>query len=140
MSQQHSYLEEMQIDQWLVHRPDNLVYGKQQDAISLPNDCRLLLVATKLPVGSDAEFFAKVVQSFGVTLTQTLFIEKCALGNVEANEETEWIWLTDMSETATEAVKQRWPNKKILSSLSLNQINGNNIERRALWQQIKSYE
>ncbi len=137
---QHPYLEEMQIDQWIIHRPDNLIYGNDRNAISLPDDCCLLLVAKELPVGGDAEFFTKVVQSFGVTLTQTQFIEDSAMGNVELNEKTEWIWLAGMPECDILAMKQRWPNKKILSSLPLNQINGNNTERRALWQQIKSYE
>lgn len=137
---QHPYLEEMQIDQWIIHRPDNLVYGKDTRVISLSDDCRLLLVASGIPVGNDVEFFAKVAKSFGVALSQAQFIQASALDNVEVNDSTEWIWLTGMPEAAIQAVKQRWPNKKILSSLPLNQINGNNIERRALWQQIKSYE
>jgi len=129
----------MQIDQWEVSHPDRLVHGIETQPIHLPEECRLLFVATHIPCGDEAQFLAKVLQSFGVSLAQARFITPNALLRV-AEVSIEWLWLAGVDDELLTAAKARWADKKFLTSLPLEQINGNNQQRRALWQQIKSYE
>ncbi|MDK9758990.1 DNA polymerase III subunit psi [Vibrio sp. D173a] len=115
MSQIHAqYLQEMGITQWELSHPERLA-GYQTELVKLPETCQLLLVSPEKPQGALAEMFKRVLKSIKLDLSQAQYV----FAGCESD--------TDIA-------------AKTLQSPLLSHIDGNNQQRRALWQQICSYE
>ncbi|MEZ9229785.1 DNA polymerase III subunit psi [Vibrio amylolyticus] len=126
------YLQEMGIDSWQLNHPDRLD-GYQAPRVELNAECRLLLVSTELPSGDLAVMFERVLKSVKLTLDQAQHIYPEQLHSIHSDQLV-WIWYA-----GTTSVNDSISANKLLSPL-LSDIDGNNTHRRALWQQICSYE
>ncbi|WP_194437414.1 DNA polymerase III subunit psi [Vibrio fluminensis] len=128
-----AYLSEMGIDQYqLIHA--QRLSGYQSESITLPSDCKLLLVSPVFPQGSQAEFLQRVLKSMQLTLEQVRHIYPQQLAQVESL--TEWIWFAGCPSSEQVSTLQ---SSKVLNSLLISEIDGNNEQRKALWQQICSF-
>lgn len=123
-----AYLSEMGIDQYQLIHPQRLS-GYQAVSITLPSDCKLLLVSAVLPQGDQAEFLERVLKSMQLTLAQVRHIYPHQLPQLE--QPVEWVWFAGCASTELPS--------KVLNTPLLSDIDGNNAERKALWQQICSY-
>ncbi|GAK85149.1 DNA polymerase III psi subunit [Vibrio ponticus] len=123
-----AYLSEMGIDQYQLMHAQRLS-GYQAAPIRLPSDCRLLLVSPALPHGSQAEFLQRVLKSMQLTLEQVRHIYPQQLAQLEHS--AEWVWFAGCPSSQQAG--------KVLTSPLLSDIDGNNEQRKALWQQICSY-
>lgn len=133
-----AYLSEMGIDQYQLMHAQRLT-GYQAASISLPSDCKLLLISPVLPQGSQAEFLQRVLKSMQLTLEQVRHLYPQQFSQLDASQleqSVEWAWFAGClsSElTGTQSIT------KVLNSPLLSDIDGNNEQRKALWQQICSY-
>ncbi len=124
------YLHEMGISTWELIHPERLA-GYQSATIDLPSACKLLLVSPSCPVNESAILFEKILKSMKLTLDQAMHLEPESLSSL-GEHQLEWIWFAgcDVNEN---------PNIKQLTSPLLQDIDGNNEQKRALWQQICSF-
>lgn len=128
---QQQYLQEMGIECYQLAHPERLL-GYQLPPLHLPENCKLLLVSPQLPKGKTAEMFERVLKSIKLPLEQALHIYPEQLSQIEPHA-LEWVWYAGCEQT-------RDLNAKALTSPLLTQIDGNNEQRRLLWQQICSYQ
>ncbi|MGF1722212.1 DNA polymerase III subunit psi [Vibrio kyushuensis] len=126
------YLQEMGIDTWQLSHPER-IEGYQSPHFNLPSSCKLLLVSCERPSGELAVMFERVLKSIKLSLDQALHIYPEQLASLGEHQLT-WIWY------AGEASVEGAITAKKLESPLLSSINGHNEHRRALWQQICSYE
>lgn len=132
MSQNHAqYLQEMGITQWELSHPDRLA-GYQTELVKLPETCQLLLVSPEKPQGALAEMFERVLKSIKLDLSQAQYVHPNELNYFELNS-LQWVWFAGCDSNIETTAKT-------LQSPLLSHIDGNNQQRRALWQQICSYE
>jgi DNA polymerase-3 subunit psi len=128
-------MAEMGLEQWQLIHPERLE-GYQVQSIELPDECALLFVSDEKPEGELAEMFTKVLASMKLELSQArhLYPHQTAQLNAFSLGEGSltWVWFAGCEEQAIEGINT-------LSSPPLKQIQGNNQERRALWQQICRY-
>ncbi|RJX70460.1 DNA polymerase III subunit psi [Vibrio sinensis] len=127
---QISYLQEMGIQCYQLLHPERLT-GIEQTTLTLPTQCKLLLIADDIPMGESAILLERVLKSIQLTLDQALHITPEQLPLL-GEHQLEWIWFAG-------CVEQMVSVKKKLTSPALIEIGGNNDYRRALWQQICSY-
>ncbi|MGF1754552.1 DNA polymerase III subunit psi [Vibrio makurazakiensis] len=125
------YLQEMGISYWELAHPERL-QGYQVEPCVLPENCKLLLVSPEKPSGQLAVMFERVLKSIKLNLEQALFVTPSEYSSIN-DDGLEWVWFAGC--TAAESVKA-----KSLQSPLLSEIDGNNQHRRALWQQICSYD
>lgn len=125
-----AYLSEMGIDSYQLMHPQRLS-GCQMATISLPSECQMLLVSPVLPQGSQAEFLERVLKSMQLTLAQTRHIFPQQIEQLQ-QQSVEWVWFAGCP--SSDALQG-----KVLSSPLLSDIDGNNQQRKALWQQICTY-
>lgn len=125
------YLQEMGISYWELAHPERL-QGYHVEPSTLPDSCKLLLVSPEKPSGQLAVMFERVLKSIKLNLDQALFITPNELSSIN-DDGVEWVWFAGCA--ATEGIKT-----KSLQSPLLSEIDGNNQHRRALWQQICSYD
>ncbi|MEH0690705.1 DNA polymerase III subunit psi [Vibrio cholerae] len=123
------YLHEMGIDTYQLEHPSRL-QGVELSPITLDDDCRLLLVSPVLPQGSDAQFLQKVLQAMSLTLEHVRHVYPHQAMAVNSEVLT-WVWYAGCDAHQFEGVKT-------LVSPELAAIDGNQVERRALWQQIQT--
>ncbi|EGQ7834874.1 TPA: DNA polymerase III subunit psi [Vibrio vulnificus] len=126
------YLQEMGICLWQVNHPERLM-GYESPSIDLPDNCQLLLVAPSCPIQHTAVFFEKVLKSMQIELAQARHITPEQLDLVKPLK-VNWVWFAGCPVQPLSMVA------KVLQSPELAQIDGHNEHRRALWQQIRSYE
>ncbi|WGW00846.1 DNA polymerase III subunit psi [Vibrio sp. YMD68] len=126
------YLKEMGIDTWQLSYPERLL-GFQPPTLNLPDECQLLLVSTELPIGENAVMFERVLKSIKLTLDQAQHIYPEQLAGL-GDHQLSWIWYAGEA-----SIDDSHKAKKLVTPL-LSSINGHNEHRRALWQQICSYE
>ena len=132
MSQIHAqYLQEMGITQWELSHPERLS-GYQTELVKLPETCQLLLVSPEKPQGALAEMFERVLKSIKLELSQAQYVHPSELSHFDLSS-PQWVWFAGCESDTDIAAKT-------LQSPLLSQIDGNNQQRRALWQQICSYE
>ncbi len=124
------YLHEMGISTWELIHPDRLA-GYQSPMIELPSRCKLLLVSPSCPANESAILFEKILKSMKLTIDQAMHLEPERLPMLGAHQ-LEWLWFAGCQAQACENTKQ-------LTSPLLEEIEGNNEQKRALWQQICSY-
>jgi DNA polymerase-3 subunit psi len=124
------YLHEMGISSWELIHSDRLA-GYQSPKIDLPSACKLLLVSPMCPVNESAILFEKILKSMKLTLEQAMHLEPERFLQL-GEHQLEWVWFAGSDAQACENTKQ-------LISPLLQEIDGNNEQKRALWQQICSY-
>ncbi len=124
------YLHEMGISTWELVHPDRLA-GYQSPMIELPSSCKLLLVSPSCPVNESAILFEKILKSMKLTIDQAMHLEPERLAML-GEHQLEWVWFAGCEVQVFENIKQ-------LTSPLLAEIDGNNEQKRALWQQICSY-
>ncbi|MBW3694218.1 DNA polymerase III subunit psi [Vibrio sp. T187] len=125
------YLQEMGISYWELEHPERLA-GYNVQPLSLPESCKLLLVSSEKPSGELAVMFERVLKSIKLNLDQALHITPSEFSAVDASS-LEWVWFAGCSAPDS-------ASGKVLQSPLLSDIDGNNQQRRALWQQICSYD
>ncbi|EGQ7674887.1 TPA: DNA polymerase III subunit psi [Vibrio parahaemolyticus] len=124
------YLHEMGITSWELIHPERLA-GYQPPTIDLPSSCKLLLVSPICPTNETAILFEKILKSMKLTLEQAMHIEPERLAML-GEHQLEWVWFAGCESNSMENAKQ-------LTSPLLQDIDGNNEQKRALWLQICSY-
>ncbi|PFG55436.1 DNA polymerase III psi subunit [Vibrio sp. ES.051] len=124
------YLHEMGISTWELVHPDRLI-GYQAPNVDLPSSCKLLLVSPVCPENETVILFEKILKSMKLTLDQAMHLEPERLSLLDKHE-LEWVWFAGCEATTL-------LNTKRLTSPLLKEIDGNNQQKRALWQQICSY-
>ena len=124
------YLHEMGISTWELTHPERLE-GYQLPSLDLQSSCKILLVSPICPENETALMFERVLKSIKLTLEQARHIEPERLSSL-GEHELEWVWFSGCEADTSVNAKQ-------LTSPLLKDIDGNNEQRRALWQQICSY-
>ncbi|PJC86133.1 DNA polymerase III subunit psi [Vibrio sp. HA2012] len=129
------YLNEMQIDSWELLHPERLSgYVRSDLPVTLPGECELLLVSPVLPVQEEAAYLDKVLASMQLNLGQVRHIYPQQFAMVDLTvHRPKWVWFAGCESCDVSSVQ-------ILSSPMLTDIRGSNPHRRALWQQICSYD
>lgn len=125
------YLQEMGIQYYQLNHPERL-QGYQSPKLVLQESCKLLLVSPQYPKKETALMFERVLKSIKLDLSQALHIYPEQFEQLEYPF-TGWVWFA-----GCEAPKQTLG--QVLTSPLLSDIDGNNEQRRALWQQICSYQ
>ncbi|WP_238322373.1 DNA polymerase III subunit psi [Vibrio mexicanus] len=125
------YLQEMGIEQWKLAHPERL-QGYQHQASELDSSCRLLLVSSACPQGEIAVMFERVLKSIDLTLQDALHVSAQDL-EPDMHHQLEWVWFAGCDPLEIK-------NAKTLTSPILTKVDGNNDEKRKLWQQICSYK
>ncbi len=124
------YLDEMGISTWDLVHPERLA-GYQSPMIEVPEYCKLLLVSPVCPVNESAILFENILKSMKLTIDQAIHIEPERLPLLDVHQ-LEWVWFAGCESKVVENIKH-------LTSPLLEDIDGNNEHKRALWQQICSY-
>lgn len=125
------YLQEMGIQCYQLSHPERL-QGYQAPRLALQASCQLLLASPQYPKNQTAIMFEKVLKSINLELTQAQHIYPEQVAQLDC-QSLEWVWFAGC-ETVPDV------KGKVLSSPLLSDIDGNNQQRRALWQQICSYK
>ncbi|KJY83680.1 DNA polymerase III subunit psi [Vibrio galatheae] len=129
--QEQQYLQEMGIQCYELAHPERL-QGYATPRLELPETCQLLLVSPLIPQGGNAEMFERVLKSINLSLKQALHIYPQQLSQL-GNHQLEWVWFAGCEPAEIDKVKA-------LNSPLLTHVDGNNQQRRALWQQICAYQ
>jgi len=124
------YLHEMGISSWELVHPDRLA-GYPLPKINLQRSCKLLLISPVCPEKETAALFENILKSIKLTLDQALHIEPERFPLLGWHE-LEWVWFAGCEANILPGTKQ-------LISPLLQDIDGNSQQKRALWQQICSY-
>lgn len=128
-NQELTYLHEMGIQAYQLSHPDRL-HGYRFEGITLPAECKLLLVSPQLPSGATAKLFENILKTVNLTLNDARHLEPEQLSQLN-NHNLDWVWFADCA-------IQEGLSDKVLHSASLANIDGNQAEKRALWQQIQA--
>lgn len=132
-----SYLAEMGIQRWELSHPECLS-GFHARPINLPDSCVLLFVSPQKPQGELAVMFSKVLKSMQLDLDQARHIYPQQLAQLDFSSfistALTWVWFA-----GCDAVTLA-DDFQVLNSPLLAKIQGNNQQRRLLWQQICTYE
>lgn len=134
---QANYLTEMGIESWDIAHPDQLK-GYQPEPINLSEDCMLLFISPYKPEGEIVFMFEKVLKSFKLELSQARHLYPHQLEQLSGHN-PEWIWCAGCDADTSRKAEQRF-SSNLLDSPLLHHIDGNQQERRKLWQQICRYE
>ncbi len=140
MNQDRLKLQHMGIQAWDVTHPERLK-GVMPQPITLPKACRLLLVSPEKPSGELAAFYARILKAMKLELAQSRHIEPEYLVRIQASE-LEWVWFAgcENESALTQHLSAQQSSIKFLSSPLISGIQGNDPQRRTLWNQIRSYE
>ncbi|MCJ2375815.1 DNA polymerase III subunit psi [Vibrio sp. ZSDZ34] len=140
MNQDRLKLQHMGIQAWDVAHPERL-QGFVPQPIAIPESCRLLLVSPENPSGELAEFYSRILKAMKLELSQSRHIEPDHLVRIQASG-LEWIWFAGCENESklTEHLAMQESATKLLSSPLISGIQGNDHQRRTLWNQIRSYE
>ncbi len=123
------YLNEMGITSWELLHPQRLEQY-QVPRIDLDSKARLLLVSPVCPEGALAAMFEKVLKTLPLALEQACHMTPEQLPQL-GEHQLEWLWFAGCEQPDID-----FSEVKVLHSPLLSNIDGNNQERRALWQQI----
>ncbi|USH01954.1 DNA polymerase III subunit psi [Grimontia kaedaensis] len=124
-------LKEMGITVWDVRRPECYPDVSPQP-VSLPDDCKLLLVCESKPTEQEALLFSKVLASMKLSVKQALHLPPQAV-NLLDKHQLEWCWFAGTQQMDIDGVK-------MLTSPSLAVLENDQFAKKQLWQQIKQYE
>ncbi len=129
-SNEKAYLHEMGFSTWELIHPERLS-GYQSTMIELPSTCKLLLISPSCPDNALVVLFENILKSMKLTLDQAMHLEPERL-SLLGEHQLEWVWFAGCAASEMGNIKQ-------LTSPLLKDIDGNNQQKRALWQQICSY-
>lgn len=133
----------MGVQTWELTHPERIPV-RSSPSLSLRPDCRLLFVSSVKPQGDNVLFYQKILKAMKLDLSETLHIAPEQLLSLDGQHIPEWIWFAG-EEQANERFAQLTQqyqftaSPKKLVSPQLSNIDGNDMERRALWNQIRSY-
>ncbi|WP_260259821.1 DNA polymerase III subunit psi [Vibrio intestinalis] len=127
---ENAYLQQMGIDTYQLAHPQRLT-GYQALEIALPSECKLLLVSPNLPQGDSAVLFERVLKSMKLSLQQALHLYPEQLPQLSTTQ-IEWLWFAGCASNSD-------IQANVLTSPLITEIEGNTQHRKALWQQICSY-
>ncbi|EKO3659099.1 DNA polymerase III subunit psi [bacterium 19MO03SA05] len=130
MFEPQHYLQAMGIQEWQLIHPQRLA-GYSPPIESLDKQCRLLLVSSLLPSGSQLVWLERVLNSFNLNLSQARHVYPQQLCQLELND-LQWIWYVDCQASAVTTANA-------LHTPALSEVEGNTHYRRDLWQQICAY-
>lgn len=130
MFEQQHYLQAMGIQEWQLIHPQRLA-GYSPLIESLDKQCRLLLVSSLLPSGSQLVWLERVLNSFNLNLLQARHVYPQQLCQLELND-LQWVWYVDCQVSAVTTANA-------LHTPALSEVEGNTHYRRDLWQQICAY-
>ncbi|MGR2768304.1 DNA polymerase III subunit psi [Photobacterium ganghwense] len=124
-------MKEMGLTYWQVRKPD-FFPGWERSAIDLPVSCQLLFVCDDELDEHDRWLFGRILSSMKLSPEQAMALPSSAVELVREHHLT-WCWVAGC-ETAHPAGCQ------LLTSISLKQMHTNPAAKKALWQQICSYD
>ncbi|WP_159655732.1 DNA polymerase III subunit psi [Vibrio atypicus] len=125
------YLQEMGIQCYELTHPERL-QGYQSPTLVLQASCQLLLISPQCPKKETALLFERVLKSLKLELNQSLHIYPEQLDQL-SEPFTGWVWFAGCDVPIDY-------EGKVLTTPLIHLIDGNNELRRALWQQICSYQ
>ncbi len=120
-------LKIMGIEVWQLRKPEH--YPAHYPKVVLPDTCRLLLVAEKLPEGEDAWLFGKIIASMKVKPAECFYLSFDAFSYLSEHQ-LDWCWFAGVKASPMAKVR-------VLSSPSLSQLHQDINAKKALWHQIK---
>ncbi len=126
-----AYLQEMGITAFQLIHPERLV-GYTPCELILPESCQLLLVSPDFPTAKTAVLFENILKTINLTLAQAAHIYPQQFASLQTHQ-LKWLWFAGCDVQACGAVNA-------LHSDNLTQIDGDAQRKRALWQQILSYQ
>lgn len=124
-------MQEMGLIYWQVRKPD-FYPGRELPAIDLPESCKLLFVCDDELDEHDRWLFGRILSSMKLTPDQALSLPAAAVEQVREHHLI-WCWVAG-GEAAHPSGCQ------LLTSISLTQMHTNPGSKKALWQQICSYD
>lgn len=123
-------LQQMGIPVWQLRVPQSI---NATVNISIPPQCRLLLIASLFPTQDDIELLQKIVRSIGVEMEEVFYLSSEQLQLISAPQALEWIWFCG-EEPCLHSVSC----DKELVSHPLSSLQHNPLFKKQLWQQIKT--
>lgn len=124
-------LHEIGLTYWQVRKPD-FFPELETPVIDLPAHCKLLFVCEDELDEHDRWLFGRILKSMKLTPAQALMLPPQGVEQIRAHQLT-WCWLAGC-QAAHPAGCQ------LLTSAALKQMHTNPASKKALWQQICSYE
>ncbi|MFA0084263.1 DNA polymerase III subunit psi [Vibrio sp. 10N.261.51.F12] len=136
-------LQLMGIQTWELTHPERLSVQPKQ-TLTLPQECELLFVSPVKPEKETALFYQKILKAMKLDIACSQHITPEQLLHLDGAHTPKWLWFAG-DDRADERYQQllslrtftTQPNQ--LTSPLLTNIDGNDAERRALWNQIRSY-
>ncbi|MGF1747442.1 MULTISPECIES: DNA polymerase III subunit psi [Vibrio] len=134
-------LQLMGIQSWALAHPERLTILPEQK-LSLPEGCELLFISPIQPKNETALFYQKILKAMKLEVVNTQHIYPEQLIYLDTSSLPKWLWFSG-AEHEKECYQQLLAQRSIqcnqLVSPLLSSIDGNDAERRALWNQIRSY-
>ncbi|PSW04144.1 DNA polymerase III subunit psi [Photobacterium lipolyticum] len=124
-------LQEMGITYWQVRKPE-LFPEMQIPVIDLPESCKLLFITSDELDEHDGWLFGRILNSMKLTPEQALALPLEALEQV-GEHHLVWCWFAGCQGVHPAGCQ-------ILTSSSLKAMHSNPATKKALWQQICSYD
>ena len=124
-------LQQMGITYWQVRRPD--FYPERAVAtIDLPAGCRLLFVNDDTLTEQDAWLFGRILHSMKLSPDQALTLPSHCIDNI-GEHHLQWCWFAGCDGREPMGTQR-------LQSCSLAHMHDHPLTKKALWQQICSYD
>ncbi|PSV44820.1 DNA polymerase III subunit psi [Photobacterium indicum] len=124
-------LQEMGLTYWQVRKPE-LFPNMQVPVIDLPESCKLLFITDDELNEHDAWLFGRILGSMKLTPEQALSLPLEAVEQV-AEHHLIWCWFAGCQGAHPVGCQ-------VLNSSSLQAMHSNPSSKKALWQQICSYD
>ncbi|OZS45873.1 DNA polymerase III subunit psi [Photobacterium sanguinicancri] len=124
-------LQEMGLTYWQVRKPECFP-ALEVPVINFPDDCKLLFITEETLTEHDAWLFGRILKSMKLTPEQALMLPPSALEQL-GQHQLVWCWIAGCTVTAPVGVQA-------LLSAALSTMHTNPAAKKALWQQICSYD
>ena len=124
-------LQEMGLTYWQVRKP-SFFPEMQVPVIDLPESCKLLFVCSDELNEHDSWLFGRILKSMKLRPEQALRLPPQAMDQIREHHLT-WCWLAGCQAPHPAGCQ-------LLTSVSLKQMHTNPASKKALWQQICSYD
>ncbi len=124
-------LQEMGLTVWQI-RNTELFPNLEVPTITLPEQCKLLFVSNDELSEHDAWLFGKILKSMKLAPEQALMLPLDALDQIGEHHLT-WCWFAGCTGAQPDGCQ-------VLNSVSLHLMHNDPSSKKALWQQICSYD
>ncbi|OAN14199.1 DNA polymerase III subunit psi [Photobacterium jeanii] len=124
-------LQEMGLTYWQIRKPACFP-ALEVPVINLPDDCQLLFVTPDPLNEHDAWLFGRILKSMKLTSEQALMLPPSAVDQL-GQHQLVWCWFAGCEVAAPAGVQ-------VLNSDALATMHTNPTAKKALWQQICSYD